>query len=269
MEIASEEAHRALSYVSAVSRQGHSLTAEELRAYMRSPDRLVTPGKGLQSILVAAGQAFGGGGTSEDRLHWLTRLKWLELDDKETVRTTPLGEAVLRGLEERAAEPESPVLTILGSQDSLAYAQVIGAIAGRGKGLLVDPYFRLESLTHVLSYTALTRLLTGPHAELAGLATAFDTIALDRSFEVRVSDEPHDRFVVPASGPVDQLGTSLSGVGNRFAVMTTIQPPAADALRDACEIMWTKAAPLNEAAQAGSKPGASGRRRAAKSADKA
>lgn len=272
MDIADEVAHRALSYVAAVSRQGYELTVDDFNAYMRSPDRRVTQSGGaMLSDLLGAGSTFRslwGSTTVEGVLEWLVRLGWIRGTDKQTVRLTSLGEAVLRSLTEQATEPDAPVLTILESNDPMAYPMLVGMLAQRGEAMLVDPYFRLESLQHVLTLTEVTRLLIGKRAELPALAAAITTLTLPRQFNVRVSDEVHDRFIVPPSGAVDHIGTSLSGAGKRLSVMTTISPPEADGVRRVCEKLWRSAFALEAAipvsgTAAKEKPAAKPRRRKA------
>jgi hypothetical protein len=161
------------------------------------------------------------------------------------VKITRLGEAVLASLEERAAEPEGPVVTILESKDALAYPTVIGNIGKRGDALLIDPYFKLDALPHVLQFTDVARLMIGPNADVSSIGAALSTtITPNRPFEIRVSNESHDRFVIPISGPVDAIGTSLSGVGRRYSVMFEISLPEADGIRQTCNEMWERAEPL-------------------------
>ena len=246
MEIADEVAHQALGYVAAVSRRGHRLTLDEFKAYIGSPGRTATSQGGLSSLITAQQviRSFAGTVKVEPVIDWLTRLMWLESDGKY-VQITSLGEIVLASLEDRASEPEGPLVTILESQDALAYPTVIGNIGKRGEALLIDPYFRLDALPHVLQFTDVRRLLIGPKAEVSALGTALTTtITPNRPFEVRVSKEPHDRLVIPKSGPVDALGTSLSGVGRKFSVMFEIRQPEADGVRQAANEMWDKAQPL-------------------------
>jgi hypothetical protein len=164
VEIADEVAHQALGYVAAVSRRGHRLTLEEFKAYIRSPGRNTTSQGGLSSFLVAqqAIRSLTGTVKVEPVIDWLTRLMWLESDGKY-VQITSLGEIVLASLEDRASEPEGPLVTILESQDALAYPTVIGNIGKRGEALLIDPYFKLDALPHILQFTDVRRLLIGPN----------------------------------------------------------------------------------------------------------
>lgn len=178
---------------------------------------------------------------------WLLRVQWLAEEDGK-VSLTQLGEAVLRSLDEGESELDSGTSVVLGSGDQLAYAQVVGRISQIEADLLADPYFRLDDLHRILTLTTVTRILTGPKNDaLPGLAAAMDLLP-EESVEVRVSDEFHDRYAFPPSGPILSLGTSLSGVGKRVAVMTTLRD-GADEIRKVYEALWRKASPVKEAAR--------------------
>jgi hypothetical protein len=71
---------------------------------------------------------------------------------------------------------------------------------------------------------------------------------------VRVSADVHDRFVVPESGSVDQMGTSLSGLGKKLTVTAPIATPAADSIRSEVERAWGEALRFQEAVKKTSSP---------------
>jgi hypothetical protein len=251
VEIADEETHRALNYVAAVSRQGYHLNVQEFATYMEARERSVRWALNADFAdtfkSTIRGLATFGKPTVEPRVDWLCRLGWLEVDEAKTyLEITNLGLAVLRSLDEGASEPESPLVTMLDSQDPFAYAQVVGSISKKRTPLLIDPYFPLAALSHIMHFTETERILTGPkNGDLSALAVAMSALPPGRSLAVRVSDDVHDRFIVGADGPVESLGTSLSGIGRRFSVLTTINPPDADILRAACESKWANASPLD------------------------
>jgi hypothetical protein len=266
MDIADEIAHRALSYVAAVSSNGYPLTVDEFTAYVDNPLRSRRSKGGLLSDVIMGSAAtwtlMAGTTEVEPVLDWLLRLQWLDVSNDNSVRLTRLGTAVLNSLEQQKAVETTPVVSILNSEDPIAYPQVIQAIANRSKALLVDPYFRLESFPHVVHYTSVSRLLTGKRADLQGLAVARSSLPEGRSLEIRVSNEVHDRFVIPPHGDVDMLGTSLSGVGKKFTLMTSIKPPAADSVRAAHEELWSDGKNLAAAATGDTRTPQKRRRRA-------
>jgi hypothetical protein len=66
-----------------------------------------------------------------------------------------------------------------------------------------------------------------------------------------VNDDFHDRFVIPDSGPVRQIGTSLNGVSKRLSVMVTMEDDAAAAaIKAAFEASWATATPIEAPAEA-------------------
>jgi hypothetical protein len=234
-----------LAYVAAVSRHGHHLSVKEFEVYVASPMRKSGQPWGLDALAMMKGIMLG---PSESVLRWLGRPGWLGIDDRRGVILTPLGSTVLRALDEADVEPDVSV-SIAPSDDTLAYPRVIGLIAERGPGpYLVDPYFRLESFPHVLHYTGVTRLLVGPQADCEELAVAIETLPKERLLEIRVSSSVHDRFVIPESGPVDHLGTSLNSLGTKLTVTAQIGPPAADAIRNEVERVWGTSRAVQEIA---------------------
>lgn len=198
--IADEVTHQALAYVAAVTRQGYALTVPELEAFAQHRRQRAVGG--LYSLVLSNPRDLY---AVKSVPSVMRELGWVNVSGGR-VSPTALGLAVLRALDEEAVA--EGIVTVLPADDPIAYAKVINAIAGRGKGMLVDPYFRLDDLPYVQHYTEIERLMVGPRADVKGLAVAAETVQLGRPFEIRVSDEIHDRFVIPDSGPVDHLGQS-------------------------------------------------------------
>jgi hypothetical protein len=269
MEIAADDAHLALAYVSAVQQQGYRLTVGEFEAYMRQPDR--QPGRppvvhqvrqlsspalrvaqdfsqtlrkiGLISGGVARTEVVDPGAPEESVLVWLSRLGWLAVEN-DRVRVTQLGSAVLRHLEQAAVEAEVPLGIVLDQGDELARARFFSEVSGLGRCALVDRFFSIEALLPVLQSTEIERVLTGTtdKGKLSGLAVALDSVTVTRPFQVRKSNVFHDRFVIPDEGPVWLLGTSVSGLGHRLAVMVKLADEAlSGAIRAEFEQEWDRA----------------------------
>jgi hypothetical protein len=240
MKIADELAHRALAYVAAVSRQGYPLSRKEFELYASRPGRgrigIGMTARSLSDLVQ---------GLPESTLSYVRHMRWVRISDDDVVSISRLGTAVLAAMDEADIEPEASVI-VAPSEDVLAYAKIIGMVADRGRALLVDPYFRLESYSHVVHYTSVTRLLVGPRADCEELAVALEALPRERELDVRVSSDVHDRFVIPDSGPIDHIGTSLSGLGHRLTVTAPIAMPAADAVRAEVEKVWAAATPLHE-----------------------
>ncbi len=244
MDIADETGHAALAYVVAVRRRGYRLTLKEFEAYASSPRRRAIPPKSLSSFITTF-EVFQA--NPEPVSAWLVRLGWISADDDGSVMLTPLGEAVLRELDDREISSETPLEVTLSPEDPIAYARAIERIASHGDAMLVDPFFRLDDLLPVTMNTGISRLLTSDRsgkegkARIGTLGVALDRLQLERPFEIRVSDEIHDRFVIPSAGPVDSIGTSVGGIGRRFSVMVRIASPIADDIREGHERMWEAA----------------------------
>jgi hypothetical protein len=244
MKLVSETAHRALTYVAVVRRQGYRLTDKELEAFIRQPDRYGPTWdiSGMTAVFDRLG-AIVKTLPGETVAEWLVRLNWLAIDGNQ-VEISKLGSAVLRGADEQEIETAPPLRIVLDPKDPMSYAKLIGRIADVGDALLVDPFFGLDQLLVILQSTSVTRVLVGPKTKTGTLAAALSSMALPREFAIRVSGEVHDRFIIPSSGPVDALGTSLNGVGKKFTVMATLDPPIADTIRSKHEELWRAAKPV-------------------------
>ena len=135
----------------------------------------------------------------------------------------------------------------------MAEGRVISHIATLGACAIVDRYFSIESLLHVAHSTDAEAVLVGSQdkSKLAGLETTLPKLRLDRRFEIRKTDVFHDRFVIPSSGPVWLLGTSLSGLGRRLSIMVELTDEAlSGAVRDEFQLAWDAADPVVPAGQA-------------------
>jgi hypothetical protein len=260
MDIADELTHRCLNYAAAVQRQGRRLTAGEFSRYASRPKRRTltqSPAAAatLQGIASALKNIPGSKRQVEGPLPYMVRLGWVRIDWEEEdeemensqIEITDLGRAVLSALEEGSAEESLPTTLVLGKGDPIAKARLVGAIAEAGKCALVDPYFTADDLIGIIQRTDTTRVLTGPNdkARLAALAQGWGDLSIPRAFDIRTSDEFHDRFVIPVDGSIMQIGTSLGGVGKRASIAVRMGDDAASkSVRATFEAAWSKAAPL-------------------------
>jgi hypothetical protein len=287
MDLADPTAHLALAYVSALQRQSYRPTVAEFNAYVEGPDQRpgttrtirrpstvqspagsalraiadlnVNVSRSLQRALGPLQGTSGLGGKSvevhepgEAMIDYLRRLKWVRVTSGR-VHITPIGEAVLTHLEQEMTDTEAPLDIALDQDDPVAKARLIGRINEIGKCDLVDAYLRLDDLFQILNSTEVERVLTRPakpgdNKRIVELETLMGSLALPRPFEVRTSDEFHDRYVIPDSGPIWQLGTSLGGVGVRFSAMVRItDDKLAKHIRDRFESAWKTGRPLKPA----------------------
>jgi len=262
--------------MAAAKAQGYTMTVGELEAYMQQPRRtpgvpatpertvtttnidraiqqygqraLETIGKALTENLQPVQRRIPGkpGIPAESVSEWLGRLGWLAIE-LGRVHITDLGEAILSHLEQETLEEEVPVGVVLNQGDQLASARVMQQIAEVGPCAVVDPYFSMDSLLHVLQLTEVHSVLTGTgdQGKLAGLAVAMRSVSSNRPFEVRKSPAFHDRLVIPDDGALWLLGTSLTGFGKKLSLMVRLDDEQmGQALRDLFENTWHSAEPV-------------------------
>jgi hypothetical protein len=245
-QLGDEQSRTALAYLAALDAHGYAPTVEELQAYATSPLRRgAVLGGGIFDSTVNSMTTIANmlKGTrvdvpAETATDYLLRLGWATPED-ERVRITPLGRTVSKVLR-RSTDTEDTVV-VLQPNDPVALGKVVEHFAKAGDALLVDPYFRLDQLTLVVGRTVLTRVLTSERvteAELAGLQTSVEQLLLPRAFEVRVaSRELHDRYLIPPSGPITLLGSSMNSIGHVVTAMTPLSD-GADDLRRTYENLW-------------------------------
>lgn len=248
MRLADRRCHLVLNYIAAMQQQGVVLSAGDVKAYAARAERKPRGGwRDLQASWIQNVE----GRVREGPLLWLYRVRWVDLhgptdqiEDEDRVTITEIGKAALRALDESAAEqvPASSTV-VLDADDPTALAKVIEQIMGMGSTALIDRYFGHDVFLAAAQRTKIERILTGPRPEkrIAGIQQALADVAVDRRFEVRVDgdDRWHDRFIIPDSGSIWALGTSMNGVGARLSVMTEIKGPPAEAIRRDFENAWT------------------------------
>jgi hypothetical protein len=247
VEITSKIGQRALTYVAAVASQGYELSVGEFEAYVSTPApegrSAWGPGRHLEASGAGAPQSEG-----EPVLDWLARLGWLSRRDGR-VTISPLGRAVLRAVEQGERQTTASPDVSLGLPEPFPYGPLLVRMADLRDALLVDRTFQLDQLLDVVLKTSVTRILIGADPTQEGerrrLAAALARpLGIDRPLFIGVSNELHDRFVIPPNGPVGFLAASRGSGGERVPVLGAIQAPAADAIRRAFEDVWARATPL-------------------------
>ena len=247
MELGDEQSRTTLAYLAALDAHSYTPTVDELQAYATNPSRRGAVLSGgifdttVGSTMASIANVFKGTRVdvpAETVTDYLLRLGWATLED-ERVRITTLGRAVCKVLQQTTDTEDAVV--VLQPNDPIALGRVVEHFAKAGDALLVDPYFRLDQLTLIVGRTVLTRVLTSERvteAELAGLQTAVEQLLLPRAFEVRVaSRELHDRYLIPPSGPITLLGSSMNSIGRVVTAMTPLSDGAED-LRQTYENLW-------------------------------
>lgn len=269
MEIIGETAHRLLTYVEAVTRQGHVLTVEELSAYEDGWEPKVTFSPNgqfagmiaaLQQLSRAASASMGtsdAGTERESFIDFLGRVRWLRVSDG-TVEITSLGKAVLR--EANAPLPPSDVGStlevVIDPNDPFAYAQLVSRISGFDECLIVDPYLDLDQLMMLSSVSSVNRILTSNKRSKTNVPVFAVALGVAPHLELRMAEEKllHDRIVIPAEGSALMLGSSLASITRRFGVATPLEETSSRLIRDEYNKIWDSAKVI-EAAGSGAKQG--------------
>lgn len=251
MNIADEIGHVALSYISALNQQGYKVSVGELNAYIESPTR---KSRWSISLTEAFKRSLFEPESVVDYFHrigWIRRtaLKKGTPADADKVELTKLGSAVLKSLNQQELKAEPSPVIVLKAEDFLSYSRVISKISEYKECLLADPYFRIDNLPDLIDHTSCDRILTSERVQerdKVALAVALKEITKKKKIEIRVSiaKDFHDRFIIPQSGPVIFIGTSISSINQKFSVIGEISEPAAEEIRKAYKIFWDEANPL-------------------------
>ena len=253
MRVASDTVHRLLAYLAALGAHGAQPSVSELDAYAEEDEPRMAP-----SSYVDQQSAFYE--PEEWTWHWahyLRRRGWVSVGDHGGSRTgdapvsiTSLGRHLLRHLDDEAVVGDVRAVSIL-ARGPAAYGRVIGRIAEHDRPLLVDAYFDETSLSDIVLHTTVSRLLLSDKggkrgaSRVAAVIGAAGRFSLDgRPLEIRCSGDLHDRFVVPAAGAVDAIGTSLNSADRHITTYVTIGGPEAGDLRLHVEGLWDAARPL-------------------------
>lgn len=266
MEIFTVTEHRALAYVSAANRGGYRPAAGELHVWLTAPTRradrisksrseppsrseLLTVGASVLLFNELWDQVTITTDPETFTAH-LIQLMWLEEDERNSLGLTPLGRALLRTAEADEDNSDVPTAVVLGAQNELAYPMLIRRLVEAGRGLLIDPYLRLEQLSHVRTHTSIMRVLISAKLkkeDREAMAVLINSGAgADGPIDLRVAgkDVLHDRLLVGEEF-IDTIGTSLNTVGRQHpTVLSPLPSPAASTMREQAEKWWADAEPL-------------------------
>lgn len=247
MNITDEIGHRALSYL---NQQGYKVSVGELNAYIENPIRR---SRWSISFTEAFKKSLFELESMVDhflRIRWIKRtvLKKGSPSDADKVELTKLGSAVLKSLNQQELMAEPSLVIVLKAEDFLSYSRVISKISEYNECLLADPYFRIDNLPDLIDHTSCDRILTSERIQKrdkVALTVALKKIT-KKKIEIRVSNAKdfHDRFIIPQSGPVIFVGTSINSINQKFSVIGEISDPAAEEIRKAYEKFWDTAKSL-------------------------
>lgn len=253
MRVASETVHRLLAYLAALGSHGAAPTVGELDAYAEDDEPTMAPSWYVDQ----RDAAYEPEEWTWQWAHYLRRRGWAEVGDdggsgsrSAPVRITELGRNLLRHLDDEGAATDARSVELLASGPA-AYGRVIGRIAEHDRPLLVDAYFDDSSLSDIVLQTTVSRLLLSDkggnrgRARVAAVIGAAGKFSLEgRPLEIRSSGELHDRFVVPASGAVDAIGTSLNSADRHLTTYVKIGGSEGARIREHVEHLWGSATRL-------------------------
>jgi hypothetical protein len=255
MDLVAPDAQLTLGYLAALDAQGYRPTADELNEFAERPERRGAVRAGgvfdtMMSTYLSFSKVLQGTRTvspAETMTDYFVRLRWVERR-ADRIEITLLGRALSRAFS-LSNVSVNPVI-VLEPGDPTVLGRVVERLASCGDGLLVDPYFRLDQLMMVASQTELTKILISERLDRGsreGLKTGIEQLVLPRPLEVRVAGrELHDRYLIPTSGSITAIGSSVNGVGTVVTAMNIIVD-GADDLRTTYEKMWAEAVPLASA----------------------
>jgi hypothetical protein len=242
LEITNRIGQRALTYVAAVASQGYDLSLAEFETYVSMPmPEVRSPFAGR--VLERATD-----NEPEPILEWLVRLGWLARQDGK-VGITQLGRAVLRSIDQAQLASDLPPDLALGPPEPLAYGPILGRLGELRDVLLVDRTLQFDQFLEVVMRTQVTRILVGAdpqhEAERRRLAAALARpLGIDRPLFIGVSPELGDRMAIPPSGAVVFLAGVRTAAGHRHSMVGSVEPPAADAIRQLYDEIWARSRPL-------------------------
>ncbi|MFS0700259.1 hypothetical protein AB6N24_09835 [Cellulomonas sp. 179-A 4D5 NHS] len=240
MDVLSAEAHRTLAYIALVNRGGARPSRAGVAQFFRSAEPKVG-GVFIEMVNMMARGTYRTG-SDENPVDYLLRMEWIRVEEGAVVLTS-VGQALVRGLD--AAEQEEDVIeAVLDVDDPFAYAKAVTYLRTESPALLVDPYLRMAQLIDLDRVPTVERVLVGTKlnaGDLAALGSAAKVIANKRPLEVRKVSELHDRYLIPASGPVLMLGGSLGTIGRSPITLTTLSASLSDTVREVYEKKWADA----------------------------
>lgn len=253
MEIVSKRTHQVLSYIAALDSPDVLIPVESVNEYGANPNIHVDKGDWWDTANTLSGlarrqRAFDlGFGIQENYSDFLARFGWIEIQGGSIVRITELGKALLRHLNKPVIDTTSNDLVevVTDPDNPFAYADALDAVTSAENSLLVDPYLRLDELRDIADFRVITRVLIGHKLKLkdytlmshglAGLLNAGNEI------EIRKSTALHDRYLIPPTGNVVMLGSSLNGIQKNICTFTTLGTRSSEALRSLHEEIWNEA----------------------------
>lgn len=269
MDYVPEHVLRTLWYIDLLAKQGTPLPWAHIDVYARRTPprggRRASPIPTLQDIIGYEGAVVR---SPEAVADYLYGVGWVRREQGHA-RLTDIGRAVLAGCGAKVAQLDATDPEVadvaLDPKDPLVYVQLTRRLQKAGAGLLVDAYFKAESLAWLVESTNLRRVLISSRhpkseKERQTIAVALATIPNGGDIEVRHTSDPalHDRCVVGKSGSVQLLGSSVNGVGKHLTAVISPSDDIAKVYREKYEALWQVADPIKPQPMNGSLSGTAG-----------
>lgn len=245
MDIVPAAALRGLKYLELLSETDTGVSGDHLDAFVRWPNPRLLP------KLVDYNPYWDDMGDfhvkqPESATTYFIAMGWAYADtDSEEIRITTIGKAfAYAAMRDPAATDSAPIVVRIDPSDPVAYARVFAAIDGMDDVMVVDPYLREAELFDLAGVPSVTRVLTSRKGKLDKSHVA-SLVTEKARFDVRFLDnELHDRWLIPKTGPLRMLGSSLNSIDTRPGVIVPLSEPAAvGAVRKDYDELWEKATP--------------------------
>ena len=244
MPIADSVTQRVLDYIARLNDEGYQPTTAQVQAYARNPFR--------QGTLGLIGEQMRELGGVPNPVEWMLGCNWIQRSDQDTMAVTDLGRSAILALRRAGRQTPSGSVVVFAAGNPFNYADFVSTLAEYDPFMLVDPYFKVRTHLHDLfDRTKCNRILVSSRLkkeEETGLAIALREIDPEK-LDIRVArTDIHDRFVIPDSGSVTSLGTSLTGIDKHFSVLVSIEDPWSSMIRDWHLEVWQQGKTLREEA---------------------
>lgn len=244
MKILNEQQHRALAYVRCCETGGHAADKADVARWLNKPQP-------LSPLDIAAGLTVLRelqGTSGKQVVEHAVSVGWL-MSGTPAAKLTPLGRAVLQGLEIEAADTDQVQFVVIDKDDPLSYPLLVGALADLGKAMLIDPYLEVQHLDELMRRTSINKFLIrqeGGDSRRSAITTYLSSPAVSGMVSVRTAPGLHDRLVIADDGRAFSLGISLNGIHKHLSMFVPVPSQAAPALQNHYASLWERGAELVE-----------------------
>ena len=259
MELVPSYVHRTLAYLALLNAQGVDPTKGHLDEFASAtvprPERYEQHSAFLGRMPASWAAVRR---PAEPVSDYLIQVGWAaaSIGPAANVTITEIGQSVLRGLNsERAMDlPDAGIAdVVLEPGEPLAWVHLTRTVAAAGAGMLVDAYFKPESVPWLIEATTIRRVLVSSRhrdaeRDLARMGVALASVpkaADELVVRSTSSAELHDRCLIHADGVVQLLGASINGVGRNLTAIVLPHVSIQRTYRELYEGLWDDATPVD------------------------